>query len=196
MYSSQLDILYYKMSNVEEEKWYVLNAIYGNSMNAKKELTKLNIPNFVPMESVATFVKGKKVKCKVQPIILNLVFVKSTFSRIKEINSRLNYLYFRYTKIFGEDKNVPLTVSDENMEKFISFIDGNEEHITYIQDTTTFNIKEGERVRITDGPFVGKEAIFVKIANVTKRQIVIEIGDILGATIKCQFPSRIIEKIK
>lgn len=183
------------MGNIEEEKWYVLSAIYGSAMKAEKELTKLSIPNFVPMERVASIVKGKKIKHRMQPIILSLVFAKSTFNRIKEINANHNHLYFKYTKIYGDGKNVPMTVSSEEMERFIAFIDGNEEHIDYIQDPRTFNLKKGEKVRVIDGPFTGHEATFVKIANVAKRQIVVEISGLLGASVRCDFPSRIIEKI-
>lgn len=183
------------MSGGNDVKWYAMNAFRGGALSVQNMLTKLEIENFVPKHHGTVIVKGNKIKHLLKPIIPSLIFIKSTFSELDEICHTTQNLHFRYTKIHGGNRNVPISIPNEDMERFIEFIDGNEEHINYITDPDVLNIEVGERVRITEGPFVGKEAIFMKLANVTKRQIVVKIEGVLGASVICKFPSRIVEKI-
>ncbi len=183
------------MTETGEVKWYAMNAFRGGAMSMQNRLNALGVENFVPKKKGITIVKGNKIKHQLQAVIPSLIFIKSTFPILDEFCNVSKNIHFRYTKINGGDKNVPIVISNEEMERFIAFVDGNEEYLEYIVDTDAFNIEAGEKVIITEGPFIGQEATFVKVANQAKRQIVVEIENILGATIKCKFPSRIIEKI-
>ncbi len=179
----------------EDVKWYAMNAFRGGALTLQKKLAAYEIETFVPKEYGAIRVKGNKINYQLQAVIPSLLFIKSTFSHIDALCKATKNIHFRYTKIYGGDKNRPITIPDEEMAQFISFVDGNEEHISYIKEPETFNLKDGEKVRIIEGPFAGREATFVKVANKTNRQIVIEIEGVLGAAVKCKFPRRIVERI-
>lgn len=184
------------MGKIEDEKWYAMNAFRGGAISVQSKLNKSKIENFVPMEYGAMIVKGKKVKQQLVAVIPSLIFIKSTFSQIDEICKKTQNLHFRYTKIHGGAKSTPITIPTEEMEQFIAFVGGCEEHIEYLTDPDILDMAKGERVMITEGPFIGRQATFVKIKSMAKRQIVIELESILGARVKCSFPSRIIEKLK
>lgn len=146
------------------------------------------------MEYRALRTKGLKVINKLQPILQNLIFVKSTYPQLKEIYSSHNYLYFTYTKTGGDNKNRPIIVGNEEMEQFINFIDGHFGEIVYIEPTS-FNLAKGERVRIIDGPFSGKEGLFVSVSGKKFKQIVVSIDGVIAVHINTPRPWTIIERL-
>lgn len=180
------------MNNLEEIQWHVLQAMHGKAMTAQRLFSQISIETFVPMEKRPITVKGKKVQTKLVPIFLNLIFVKSTLDYIKEIKSQYGYLYYLTHNVNGVKQ--PIIVPMAEMERFINFVDGNFEHIDYI-DTKGLDIKKGERVKITSGVFKGKDGTFVKITGKRNKQIVVAIDGLLAVVIKTPNPSQIVEKI-
>lgn len=179
-----------------EPKWYAMKSFRGNSLIAEQRLKNLNIESFVPKMYSIGYSKSGTPKEIVVPAIPNLFFARGTFKALDEACKTIGNTHFQYKRIHSSEKSVPIIVPDAEMRAFIDFIDGNFEHIEFLNDPNSFNLKAGEPVRIIAGPFKGKEGNFVKIKNKFKRQIVIEIKGLLGAYVKCNFPSRIIERIK
>ncbi len=182
------------MAQGEDVRWYVMNATYGNAMNAQALLSSLSICSYVPMEYKSVQVGGKMVQ-KLKPIMQNLIFVKAPYSTIKEISTDHRYLHFQYTKVGGDNRNRPIIVDSEEMERFIDFVDGRFGEVEYI-DTTDFNIKKGERVLVTEGIFSGKEGVLVSVAGRRYKQIVVAIDGVLAIQIKTPKPWTIVRKIE
>ena len=180
------------MNNSEQVQWHVLHAMHGNAMVAQRLFSQLSIETFVPMEKRHVIVKGKKVVTKLMPIFLNLIFVKSTLTRIKEIKSTCTYLYYLNYNVNGTQQ--PMIVPMVEMEQFVNFVGDNFEHVEYI-DTKGFDIKKGERVKVISGTFKGQEGTFIKITGKRNKQIVVAIDGLLAVAIKTPDPSQIIEKI-
>ena len=86
-----------------------------------------------------------------------------------------------------------MIVPTVEMEQFIKFLEGNFEHIDYI-DTKGLDIKKGELVKVISGPFKGQEGTFIKITGKRNKQIVVAIDGLLAVAIKTPDPSQIIEK--
>lgn len=181
------------MAQTEANQWYVINALHGNALNAQSALQGLNIECFVPMEYRPVRVKGLKVREQLQPILINLIFIKSTFEQIKELNERYKYLHFSYTKTGGDGRNKPIVVPPVEMEQFIEFIGGRFEAVEYI-DSQSVDIKKGETVEIIDGPFKGKKALFVSVSGKRFKQIVVAIDGIIAVCIKSPKPWSIIKR--
>ncbi len=184
------------MTQKEDEKqWYVLQAMYGKAEKAKDIFSELDIDSFVPMKSVVDSSKRKKGATKLVPVLSHLIFVDSTLERIKEVQKVHKYIYYK-TDI--THSGVPMIVPRGEMEHFIDFMQSGGsnacEEIEYI-DSSSFNIKEGERVKILSGAFKGKDAFFVKIKGKHRKQIVVSIAGVLSIEIVHPFPSQIIEKI-
>lgn len=173
----------------------MMNATYGNAMNAQAILCDLSIDCYVPMEYRDVTVKGRKVVQKLRPIMQNLIFVKSTYSRIREVSTRCSYLHFQYTKVGGDNRNKPIVVDSDEMERFINFLDGRFDEVEYV-DMTHFDLRKGERVLVVDGAFKGKEGMLVSVSGRRYKQIVVSIDGVLAIQIKTPKPWTIVERIK
>ncbi len=183
------------MMQVEEVKWYVMNATYGNAMNAQAMLCDNSIHCYVPMEYRFVPSKNQKMVKKLRPIMQNLIFVKATYSRIREMSTRCSYLHFQYTKVGGDNRNRPIVVDSDEMERFINFLDGRFEDVEYL-DMTNFDIRRGERVMVVDGVFKGKEGTLVSVSGKRYKQIVVSIDGVLAIQIKTPKPWAIVERIQ
>lgn len=183
------------MNQIEgQNQWHVLQAMHGKAEKAQAVFTKKGITSFVPMKSVSETI-GRKTTTKLVPILNHLIFADTETSVIREIRETNNYIYYRPDLT---DNKKPMIVPREEMEYFIDFVqsggDEGYDELEYI-DIDSFNIKAGERVRITSGIFKGKEGLFVKVEGKHLKQIVVAVAGIISLKIKHPNPSRIIELI-
>ena len=182
------------MENTEEKQWYVLQAMYGRALKAEQILKDMEISSFVPMELRVVTIKGRKPLIKLVPIISNLVFADATFTQIKELCTVHNYLYYR---VEGSGRKNPLFVQRDSMNEFIDFIkaggDDVYENLEYI-NPESFDIKKGELVQISKGPFIGQKGVLVKVVGKHRKQIVVVMGNLLAVTIKSPKPWTIIDR--
>ncbi|MFI3268486.1 MAG: UpxY family transcription antiterminator [Rikenellaceae bacterium] len=178
--------------NSDKKQWFVLQAMYSRAVKAQEMLTNLEIETFVPMEKRKVVVKGKKIQEKMVPALRNMLFVKSTFSRIREIKAVNKYLWYLTHTLNGSIE--PIIVPDDQMTRFVEFVEGRFEDIEYI-DHETIDLKKGEKVKIIAGAFQGKEANFIKITGKRNKQLVVAIDGVLAVAIKTPCPNMIIEKI-
>ncbi len=184
------------MAQKEEAKyWHVIQAMHGKAEKAKALFTGLGIDSFVPMKLVPNDSVKKKGAEKLVPVFNHLIFADTTLSKIMEIRETDSYIYYRTDTT---DSNKPMIVPRAEMEHFIDFVqsggeDGYKE-IEYI-DVNSFDIKEGERVRILSGAFKDKEGTFVKVSGKHLKQIVVDVPGVISIEIKHPNPSRIIERI-
>ncbi len=174
----------------EESQWYVFQAMYGRALMAQSILSALSINSYVPMVVKPT--TSREAKPVVAPILSNLIFIETTFSRIKELRATYDFLYYLSDSTSGE--RVPMIVQRDQMEQFINFVEDRFNAIEYISPTS-FDIRKGERVKIIDGAFQGKEGVFVKVAGKQRKQIVVAIDGLLAVSIKSPKPWTIIERI-
>ncbi len=170
-----------------------MNATYGNAMNAQAMLSSLDVRCYVPMEYKEVR-RGARSTEQLRPIMQNLIFVKATYSQLREISTGHRYLHFQYTRTGGESRNLPIVVGDEEMEQFISFVDGRFSEVEYI-DATQFDLRRGERVLIIDGIFKGKEGTLVSVSGRRYKQIVVAIDGVLAIQIKTPKPWMIVKKL-
>lgn len=156
------------LEEIEQKEWFVLQAMYGKALKAEQLLKSLSINSFVPMELKVEVVKGRKKPVAIlRPILSNLIFVETTFTRLKEVCTAYSYLYYR--TIHSKSKE-PMIVPREQMQNFIDFIKagGSDSYneLEYI-NPESFDIEKGELVRIISGAFEGQVGKFVKIEKKT-----------------------------
>ncbi len=164
----------------EVNEWYVLRAKYNRALMAQKMLAERSIDSFVPMESRSVTVKGNRVRQKLVPILLNLIFVKTTFANVKELQIDHSYLYYVTHEVEGVKR--AMTVPNEQMSRFIDFVEGNLDKVEYI-DIDSLNLKGGEKIRVLSGPFQGKEGIFVKVKGKRSKQFVVSIDGLVAVMV-------------
>ena len=123
---------------------------------------------------------------------MNLIFADVTFTRLTEMQVLNKDLWYVHSTVEG--RRQPMTVPRAQMQAFVDFVEGRCEHVAYI-DPSSFDLKKGQRVRIIDGVFAGREGTLVKVSGKYRKQIVVAIEGLLAVEITHANPLRIIEKI-
>ena len=149
------------------QSWYALRATYSRELKVQAHLSEKGIRTFVPM-----MWKEKKLV----PAISSLVFVYWTREALDS-----------YIRSFGDARpvnyywdrtiNAPLTIADKDMENFITVASTLDEDLIYLTEISD-KLREGQTVKVKDGPFKGVEGKIVRIRK--SRRILVELPGMLA----------------
>lgn len=172
--------------SLSELKWYALRVTYSRELKIKEMLESLGIRSFVPMMWKKVEKAGKSEK-KLVPAINNLCFA---FSQQDVI--------YRFIKSFGEKSPVqfiwdkasrkPIVVPEKAMFDFITISESRDEDLIYLTEISD-KLKDGQMVKVKDGPFAGVEGKIVRIKK--SRRIMVEIPGMLAVASTYVSPSMI-----
>lgn len=100
--------------------WFVMRDLkrWNARMPAYRFLQDAGFDVFTPMKTEITTIRGTTVK-REHPVLMDLLFVRSTPERLTPIVDVTPTLQFRYMK--GGWKT-PMTVSDQEMQRFIAAV--------------------------------------------------------------------------
>ena len=155
--------------------WFAIRVSYGRVLKFSAQLQELGVEHFVPMCTKKIDKNGKKVVVTV-PAVSNLCFVRSTKACLNDIFQGMGedrHVHFMWNK---STRN-PITVSDKAMADFIQVCQVMSDDTLYLKDITS-KLHEGQRVRVTDGPFKGIEGTILRIKR--SRRIVVELPGLLA----------------
>ena len=160
----------------ETKQWYVLRVSYGRSEKANELLKAKGIETHLPLHTTYKEVNGKRIKQRL-PLLPNILFAKTTLSVLEQIlksSPDLNFITFYYDHFNKkpDGKNPPLVVPKESMDNFIKLTSIDDEHILLI-DKVNGTYKQGDYVRIIDGPFKGIEGRVTKITG--QKRVIVEL---------------------
>jgi transcription antitermination factor NusG len=88
-------------------------------------------------------------------------------------------------------KNPPLTISDEEMNRFIHATCNMNKHLLFVQPSQC-HFRGGELVRVIDGPFAGVEGRVARVAG--QQRVVISLSGI-GLISTAYIPTAFIRRI-
>jgi transcription antitermination factor NusG len=170
------------LSENENVFWYVLFATKGKAAKINDFLTKSNFECFFPLGYKEQRVRNsERTKPALQPLIENLVFVKSSKKRLtpilREVKERFNItddLYYRYRE---EKKRIIIVVPEKQMQNFIAVAGCNKERIIYLSNEEV-DFEKGTRVRIIGGIFAGVEGMFMNIKR--SNRVVVSLPNFLS----------------
>ena len=166
--------------------WFALRATYSRELKISRQLSERGVRTFVPMVWRRCPVKpGMPQSKKLVPAISSICFVYSTRAEIDE-----------YIRSFGDarpvnyywdrTKNAPLVVPEKAMEDFITVASSLDEELVYITEISP-KLKEGQAVRVKEGPFKGVEGKVVRIKK--SRRILVELPGMLAVATTFVDPS-------
>ena len=160
----------------ETKQWYVLRVSYGRSEKANELLKAKGIETHLPLHTTYKEVNGKRIKQRL-PLLPNILFAKTTLSVLEQFlksSPDLNFITFYYDHFNKkpDGKNPPLVVPKESMDNFIKLTSIDDEHILLI-DKVNGTYKQGDYVRIIDGPFKGIEGRVTKITG--QKRVIVEL---------------------
>ena len=163
----------------ETKQWYVLRVSYGRAEKANELLKAKGIETHLPLHTTYKEVNGKRIKQRL-PLLPNILFAKTTLSVLEQFlksSPDLNFITFYYDHFNKkpDGKNPPLVVPKESMDNFIKLTSIDDEHILLI-DKVNGTYKQGDYVRIIDGPFKGIEGRVTKITG--QKRVIVELPGI------------------
>ena len=163
----------------ETKQWYVLRVSYGRAEKANELLKAKGIETHLPLHTTYKGVNGKRIKQRL-PLLPNFLFAKTTISVLQSFlksSPDLSFITFYYDHFNKkpDGKNPPLVVPKESMDNFIKLTSIDDEHILLI-DKVNGTYKQGDYVRIIDGPFKGIEGRVTKITG--QKRVIVELPGI------------------
>ena len=156
-------------------RWFPMRVTYHRELKIKALLDSMGVENFLPMhyELVETKKEGKKRM--LLPAIHNLIFVRSTQEFLTDLKmTREEFAPMRYMMKRplpnGEGKSEIMHIPDSQMDNFMRVASVQDDRVMFLDSTDYIN-RVGQRVKVTDGYFVGVEGV-VKRINKNKRVVV------------------------
>lgn len=152
-----------------------MRVTYGRALKFKASLDEAGFETFVPM-CRKTVVKDGRTSRVLVPAVTNLCFVRSTKASIDA-----------FIKDFGEgcpvrfmwDKatRLPVVVPEKPMEDFMKISNTMADDVIYLKEISA-KLREGQKVRVTQGPFSGVEGTIIRIRR--SRRVMVELPGMLA----------------
>ena len=178
-----------------DKRWYVFRVSYGREDKASDFLVDDGTYTYIAKKIVEKYVEGKR-KRYLQTLIPNLLFAYTTAEKAEEyVNNTpaISYLsyYYNHFKLDDNGKNPPLTVSDEEMNRFVLATCNMNMHLLFVQPSQC-HFKGGEQVRIIDGEFAGVEGRVARVAG--QQRVVLSLSGI-GLISTAYIPTAFLRRI-
>ena len=182
-----------KLKNVPH--WYALRVTYGREKKAYDYLVGKNIEAYYPTIKTVKEVDGKR-KTVEESRLPNILFAYGTEEDIKTFvydNVNLPYLrfYYKHTHTCARIMKTPLIVPD-NQIKSLQIICEKEGSDTLVLQEEVTKFKQGEKVKIIEGDFVGVTGIVARYHGQQRVGLVI---DGLLTAVTAYIPTAFLEKI-
>lgn len=168
-------------------EWFALRVTYSRELAVKARLDALGVENYVPMHFEQR-TRGGQPRKVWTPLIHNLIFVRLTACRLREIKQTTD-LPIRY--IMDRTSGSPATIPEKQMHDFMAVVAACDDHVEVVP-AQSVDLSRGDRVRVTGGPFAGIEGLYIRHKGHSKVAVAIrEIATALTAYV----PTKFIEKL-
>lgn len=150
-----------------QPRWHVLRATYARELKVQIALQEKGIRTFIPM-----MWREKKLVPAVSGLVFALATRETLDLYIRSFGDArpVNYYWDRTT-------NAPLTVPAKAMEDFITIASTLDEDLIYLTEVSE-KLREGQAVKVKDGPFKGVEGKIVRIRK--SRRVLVELPGMLA----------------
>ena len=157
--------------------WYALRVSYSRELKIQEALNGLGVRTFVPMMWKKCLDKqGAMERKKLVPAVGNLCFAYWTKPAIEDFIrgfGESSPVHFYWDRVAGR----PVRVSDKAMNDFMRVSSTLDEDLIYITEITG-KLREGQTVKVKEGPFEGVEGKVVRIRK--SRRILVELPGMLA----------------
>ncbi len=126
-----------------EQQWYAIRVTYSREMAAKSYLDSIGIESYVPMHFAERTYGGKRRKVW-EPLIHNLLFIRTSADRLREIKATTT-LPIRY--IMDRESKSPTVIPERQMQDFMAVVATQNEHVEIVapQDVDLEKGRSGTR---------------------------------------------------
>lgn len=146
------------------------------------DLGNAGLEVYTPMTQMIMTIGGRRQRRDV-PVIQDLLFVHETRETLDPYVAKFPTLQYRY--LFGKTKNEPMTVRNEEMERFI-FAVGNTESPKYYMPGELTASMYGKTVRIMGGVLDQYEGRLLSVKGMRKRRLIVELPGLITAAVEVE----------
>lgn len=172
--------------DTEANEWFAMRVTYHRELEAKRLLDEKGVENFIPMKYEKNERTGKK---RLVPVIHNIIFVRSTASRIAELKKPSCIPLLQY--MMDQRSGRKITVPEKQMRTFIAVAGTYDETLRFF-GPAEINFSKAQKVRITGGPFEGCEGVFVKVKGSRSKKVVVEIEGVVSVALVSVHPELVV----
>ncbi len=161
--------------------WYVMRDLKrpNSKTLAYQYLSEKGFEVFTPMKQRITICAGKKT-IKQVPFIHDLLFVHTSQNALDPIVSVTPTLQYRWLRdVYRE----PMTVPDNDMERFIKAVRSSDEPQYFMPDEITPKMY-GQKVRIIAGPLAGYEGFFTRVRGSRHKKLLVELPNFFAVGVE------------
>ena len=155
--------------------WYAIRCTYGRERKAYEFFSKNGIKAFYPTITNTKSIDGKTEKI-VESRLPNILFAYDSFDQLKEYvyenGDDTKYLRFYYN-IHHDKTKEPLIIPQRQMASLMRICDAEAED-KHLEPFMVEKFKQGQLVRVKDGPFAGVEGIVKRYKGQQRVGFVVE----------------------
>lgn len=148
---------------------------------AYRQLAEQGFEVFTPLHRVVRTVGGRR-QWREQPVVGDLLFVNSTRAELDPVVESTPTLQYRFMR--GRPAGEPMTVRDEEMERFIQAVSAQGANPRFYAPGEITPDMMGRTVRIIGGLLDNVEARMLSIRGTRRRRILISIPDLITASVE------------
>lgn len=149
---------------------------------AVHNLASAGLEVFTPMTQMVMTIGGRRQRRDV-PVIQDLLFVHESKPVLDPLVDRYPTLQYRYH--LGKTKNEPMTVRDNDMERFIHAVSNVDTPMFYKPGELTESMY-GRTVRIIGGVLNNYEGRLLSVKGMRKRRLIVEIPGLIAAAVEVE----------
>lgn len=205
--------------SLQDRRWYAVKVFYNKVFRMEDILSDRNIETYLPVQKVqlkgqahllaarklartdeyhrgdARYIQEGPVIYERRPLITSLIFLKASPEEIVQVSARLKdeqimgrALGFVYKTA---DWKGYASIPDRQMESFRLVVESGQSGLEFYS-ADEFVLREGDRVKVLDGPFAGAEG-YIKRIRKNRRLLVCIEGVIAVAT--SYIPEKYLERL-
>lgn len=167
-----------------EKQWFVMRDLKRRNSNSLSinELEKAGLEVFTPMTQMIMTIGGRRQRRDV-PVIQDLLFVHEAKPLLDPYVESSPTLQYRY--LLGKTKNSPMTVRDDEMQRFIFAVTHDDAPKFYRPGEITDSMY-GKKVRIVGGALDQYEGRLLSVKGMRKRRLIVEIPGLITAAVEVE----------
>lgn len=143
-------------------------------------LKEAGLEVFTPMTQMIMTIGGRRQRREV-PVIQDLLFVHETKEFLDPFVAKCPTLQFRY--LIGKTINEPMTVRNDEMEKFIFAVNNTETQLYYRPGEITDSMY-GKKVRIIGGLLDKYEGHLLSVKGMRKRRLILKLSGVISVAVE------------
>lgn len=166
----------------DKRNWYAIRVFNNHIFRIKEELDSIGVQTYMALK------KAVKPGMRTVQLAPSLLFVRWDAERLSAFKQKHFNEIMVYRKAEGTE---PAVIGEKEMEMFMlvtSALGGMDVEVT----DRVFDFQQGERVRVTEGPFKGAEGIVKRIKK--DRKLLIEVSGVVVVAVS-HIPGQFLERI-